>query len=58
VHFYEPKEQKDLQLDSKEFNVASRLYPRNSEFKAIASSREVIKDTLKWELDTYILAQG
>jgi hypothetical protein len=47
VHFDEPKEQKDLQLDSKEFNVASRLYPRNSEFKAIASSREVIKDTLK-----------
>jgi hypothetical protein len=33
--FVEPKEQKDLQWDSKEFKVAPSLYPHNSEFKGI-----------------------
>jgi hypothetical protein len=37
--FDEPKEGKDLQWDSKEFKATPRLYPRNSGFKGITSSR-------------------
>jgi hypothetical protein len=35
VPFDESKERKYLQWDSKEFKVAPRLYPRNSEFKVM-----------------------
>jgi hypothetical protein len=50
--FDEPKKGKDLQWDSKVFKATPRLYPRNSGFKGITSSRDhrtqVIAVRLSW----------